>query len=127
MASSAAEQRSGTVTFLLTDVARSTAMWEADPESARSAIGRHDQIIEEAVSGCGGSLLKARGEGDSHFAVFDQAQSAVSRAHDYGPLGHPGQVLLPNATAALNRYLRRLGADRTARADATSCYLRSYV
>jgi len=147
MESLAAEQLSGTVTFLLTDVARSTAMWDADPESARGAIGRHDQIIGEAVSGCGGRLLKARGEGDSHFAVFDQAQSGVAAAvliarslaaevwvtpqplrirmalHTgtadlrggdyYGPevnrcarlrsVGHPGQVLLSNATAALVR------------------------
>ena len=28
----------------------------------------------------GGRLLKARGEGDSHFAVFEQAQSGVSAA-----------------------------------------------
>ena len=147
MADAAAEQLSGTVTFLLTDVARSTAMWDADPTSARLAIGRHDEIIEKAVSGCGGRLLKARGEGDSHFAVFDQAQSGVSAAlhiaralateswvtpqplrvrmalHTgtadlrggdyYGPevnrcarlrsIGHPGQVLLSNATAALVR------------------------
>jgi predicted ATPase/class 3 adenylate cyclase len=147
MTSSAAENLSGTVTFLLTDVARSTAMWDADPESARAAIGRHDAIIEEAVAGCGGRLLKARGEGDSHFAVFDQAQSAVSAAVQvarnltaeewltphplrvrmalhtgiadlrggdyYGPevnrcarlraIGHPAQVLLSNATAALVR------------------------
>lgn len=147
MASSAAEHLSGTVTFLLTDVARSTAMWDADPASARRAIGRHDEIIEGAVQGAGGRLLKARGEGDSHFAVFDQAQSAVSAAVQiarqittetwatpqplrvrmalhtgtadlrggdyYGPevnrcarlraIGHPGQVLLSNATAALVR------------------------
>jgi len=74
------EQLSGTVTFLLTDVARSTAMWEADPVAARAAIATHDEIIQEAVSFCAGKLLKARGEGDSHFAVFDHAQAAAAAA-----------------------------------------------
>ena len=145
--SPAGEQLSGTVTFFLTDVARSTAMWDADPVSARSAIARHDEIIEDAVRRCGGSVLKSRGEGDSHFAVFDHAQAATAaglqiartltteawetaqplrvrmalhtgtadvRGGDYyGPevnrcarlraIGHPGQVLLSNATAALVR------------------------
>lgn len=145
--SAAAEHMSGTVTFLLTDVARSTAMWDADPTSARTAIARHDVIIADAISDCGGELLKARGEGDSHFAVFDQAQAACAAALEiaqrvaseawataqplrvrmalhtgtadlrggdyYGPevnrcarlraIGHPGQVLLSNATAALVR------------------------
>ena len=78
--SPAAEQLSGTVTFLLSDVARSTAMWDTDPSSARTAIARHDEVIEEAVIGSGGTLVKARGEGDSHFAVFGQAQMAVAAA-----------------------------------------------
>ena len=66
------------MTFFLTDVVRSTAMWDADPVSARSAIARHDEIVENSVGGCGGSLLKSRGEGDSHFAVFDHAQAATA-------------------------------------------------
>jgi predicted ATPase/class 3 adenylate cyclase len=146
--STAAERLSGTVTFLLSDVAGSTAIWEAEPAAARAAIARYDEIVEEAVGAHGGSLLKSRGEGDSHFAVFDQAQAATSAAlaialalasepwttvrpirvrmalHTgtadlrggdyYGPevnrcarlraIGHPGQVLLSNATAALVRW-----------------------
>ena len=145
--SAAAEQLSGTVTFLLSDVAGSTAMWDAEPTSARAAIARYDDIVGRAVLTEGGVLIKSRGEGDSHFAVFDQAQAAATAAlrialelaseawatarplrvrmalHTgtadlrggdyYGPevnrcarlraIGHPGQVLLSNATAALVR------------------------
>ena len=78
--SSAAERLSGTVTFLLSDVAGSTGMWDADAMSARMAMARYDAIVEAAVSGYGGVLLKARGEGDSHFAVFDQAQASAAAA-----------------------------------------------
>jgi predicted ATPase/class 3 adenylate cyclase len=78
--SSAAEQLSGTVTFLLSDVVGSTAMWDADPRSARAAIARYDEIVAKAVGEDGGVLLKARGEGDSHFAVFDQAQAGTAAA-----------------------------------------------
>ena len=145
--SAAAEQLSGTVTFLLSDVVGSTAMWDAEPVSARAAIARYDEIVGSAVRNHGGSLIKARGEGDSHFAVFDQAQAAAAAALQialdlaseawvparplrvrmalhtgtadlrggdyYGPevnrcarlraIGHPDQVLLSNATAALVR------------------------
>jgi predicted ATPase/class 3 adenylate cyclase len=145
--SAAAEQLSGTVTFLLSDVVGSTAMWDAEPVFARVAIARYDEIVGGAVDAHGGLLIKSRGEGDSHFAVFDQAQAAAAAAlhialdlgfeawptaqplrirmalHTgtadlrggdyYGPevnrcarlraIGHPGQVLLSNATAALVR------------------------
>lgn len=133
------------MTFLFTDVAGSTAMWDADAGSAREALVRYDAIIEAAVSGCAGVVVKPRGEGDSHFAVFDQAPPAAAAAlaiaralaaeawptprplevrtalHTgtadhrggdyYGPdvnrcarlraAGHPGQILLSAATAAL--------------------------
>jgi class 3 adenylate cyclase len=36
-----AELPSGTVTFLLTDVEGSTALWEAAPEAMRAALARH--------------------------------------------------------------------------------------
>ena len=47
--SAAAERLSGTVTFLLSDVAGSTAIWEAEPDSAGAAIARYDEIVGEAV------------------------------------------------------------------------------
>lgn len=60
--------------------AGSTALWEADPEMARTAMIRHDLLTSEAVTASGGVLVRPRGEGDSHFAVFDHAADAIGAA-----------------------------------------------
>jgi WD40 repeat protein/class 3 adenylate cyclase/DNA-binding winged helix-turn-helix (wHTH) protein len=70
----------GVVTFLLTDIEGSTPLWERVPDAMSAAIQRHDELIEHAVSGAGGVVLKARGEGDSTFCVFTKTSSAVSAA-----------------------------------------------
>jgi len=70
----------GLVTFLLTDVEGSTALWERDPVAMRAALARHDAIIAAAVEGNGGRVLKAHGEGDSLFAVFEHVVGATSAA-----------------------------------------------
>jgi predicted ATPase/class 3 adenylate cyclase len=137
----------GTVTFLLTDVEGSTALWEEAPEAMRAALARHDVLFEVAVAEHRGVHIRPRGEGDSRFAVFSSAPGAVAAAlaiqrafaaeawltprpikvrigvHTgeaelrdgdyYGSavnrcarlrnLGHGGQVLLSEATAALAR------------------------
>lgn len=80
MANTAAVLPTGTVTFMFTDVAGSTAMWESDPEATRAAMVRHDAIIGEAVSSWRGTLVRPRGEGDSHFAVFNEAANALAAA-----------------------------------------------
>ena len=138
------ELPSGTVTFLLTDVEGSTALWEEAPEAMRAALARHDALFDDAVRQHGGVHIRPRGEGDSRFAVFSSAPDAVAAgvaiqrafaAEDwatprpikvrigvhtgeaelrdgdyYGPavnrcarlrgIGHGGQVLLSEATAA---------------------------
>ncbi|MEA2552753.1 MAG: hypothetical protein QOJ65_929, partial [Fimbriimonadaceae bacterium] len=85
------------VTFLMSDVEGSTRMWERLPTPMRAAMARLDQIVESTVSGCNGQLLKQRGEGDSHFAVFGKASEAAETsveiqkalaAEDWGELGH---------------------------------------
>jgi class 3 adenylate cyclase/tetratricopeptide (TPR) repeat protein len=68
----------GTVTFLFTDVAGSTTLWELAPEAMRRAMVRLDQLIENTVEQFGGQLVKVRGEGDSHFGVFARASDAVA-------------------------------------------------
>src|SRR6188508_920510 len=142
-----AELPSGTVTFLLTDVEGSTALWEAAPETMRVALARHDALFEDAVTRHDGVHIRPRGEGDSRFAVFASAPDAVAAAiaiqrafavepwptprpvqvriglHTgeaelrdgdyYGSavnrcarlrgIGHGGQILLSEATAALVR------------------------
>jgi predicted ATPase/class 3 adenylate cyclase len=71
---------SGTVTFLLTDIEGSTQLWEKHPEAMRQALARHDSILAAAVGGCGGQIVKNRGEGDSVFAVFARASDGAAAA-----------------------------------------------
>jgi DNA-binding SARP family transcriptional activator/tetratricopeptide (TPR) repeat protein len=71
---------SGVVTFLLTDIVGSTALWEQERTAMAAAVERHDTLIGEAVSAHGGTLLKARGEGDSTFSVFARASHALEAA-----------------------------------------------
>src|ERR687892_2465677 len=75
-----AELPSGTVTFLLTDVEGSTALWEEAPEAMRAALARHDALFEAAVAEHRGVHIRPRGEGDSRFAVFASAPYAVAAA-----------------------------------------------
>jgi predicted ATPase/class 3 adenylate cyclase len=70
----------GTVTFLFTDIEGSTRLWDEHPEAAREALARHDALVEEIVERHGGSVVRPRGEGDSRFAVFVRATSAVAAA-----------------------------------------------
>jgi predicted ATPase/class 3 adenylate cyclase len=74
------ELPTGTVTFLFTDIEGSTRLWEEHPDAARQALARHDRLVEEIVERNGGSLVRPRGEGDSRFAVFTRATSAVAAA-----------------------------------------------
>jgi predicted ATPase/class 3 adenylate cyclase len=75
-----AELPSGTVTFLLTDVEGSTALWEEAPEAMRAALARHDALFDDAVRRHRGVHIRPRGEGDSRFAVFASAPDAVAAA-----------------------------------------------
>jgi class 3 adenylate cyclase len=65
-----ADLPTGTVTFLLTDIEGSTALWEREPAAMQQATARHDALIEQAVTEQGGVVVRPRGEGDSRFAVF---------------------------------------------------------
>ena len=75
-----AELPSGTVTFLFTDIEGSTRLWEHDPDRMRVALARHDALLTAAITRHGGVVVKARGEGDSFFAVFDRATDATNAA-----------------------------------------------
>src|ERR671932_1005818 len=70
----------GTVTFLFTDIAGSTALWEQQPAAMRHALARHDALVEEIVAAQQGQVVRPRGEGDSRFAVFARASDAVAAA-----------------------------------------------
>lgn len=73
---------SGTVTFLLTDIEGSTRLWEGAPSLAGPAVERHVELIAEAVTSHGGTLVKSKGEGDSTFSVFASPTDAVAAALD---------------------------------------------
>lgn len=71
---------SGVVTFVMTDVVDSTALWERSPDCMSTSLLRHDELVLDAVESHGGVLLKHRGEGDSTFSVFAKASAAVAAA-----------------------------------------------
>jgi predicted ATPase/class 3 adenylate cyclase len=70
----------GTVTFLFTDIKGSTRLWEQHPEVMRESLARHDALLTDTIQSFGGAVVKARGEGDSLFAVFTRATGAVAAA-----------------------------------------------
>src|SRR5205807_375646 len=61
-------------------VVDSTRRWDEHPTAMADALGVHDEIITKAVEAHDGVLLKARGEGDSSFAVFTRATDALGAA-----------------------------------------------
>jgi predicted ATPase/class 3 adenylate cyclase len=75
-----AEVPAGTVTFLLTDIEGSTRLWEAVPEAMEVALERHNRLLTGVIEDHGGIVVTSRGEGDSFFAVFPGAVSAVEAA-----------------------------------------------
>ncbi len=72
----------GTVTFLLTDIAGSTRGWEDDPQAMAKAVARHYDLIAEAVGRYGGVRPVEQGEGDSVVAAFSRASDALAAAVD---------------------------------------------
>jgi DNA-binding SARP family transcriptional activator len=71
---------SGVVTFLLTDIVDSSALWDKAPEAMAQALERHDAIVAEVVSGSGGLLLKSKLEGDATVSVFTRASDGAAAA-----------------------------------------------
>lgn len=67
----------GTVTFLLTDIASSTQAWETDREAMARAVARHYEILDAAVRAHRGVRPVEQGEGDSVVAAFARASDAL--------------------------------------------------
>lgn len=72
----------GTVTLVFTDVEGSTRLWEESPDEMLKALAVLDQLVDEAVGSNDGLTVKPRGEGDSHFLVFESAGDAVMAMAD---------------------------------------------
>jgi class 3 adenylate cyclase len=87
----------GTVTFMLTDIVRSTRLWQRYPEAMSRSCARHDVLIEALVVEHNGVMVRPRGEGDSRFVVFARASDALAAAcniqrallHEPWPLPEP--------------------------------------
>ncbi len=72
----------GTVTFLLTDVERSTSLWEERGELMAPVMARCHDMVADAVQAHGGVLPEEQGEGDSAVGVFVRGSDAVACALD---------------------------------------------
>ena len=70
----------GVLTFLMTDIERSSALWEAQPDAMAASLELHDELVQTAAEAHGGRLLKTKGEGDSTLTVFPRASDAVECA-----------------------------------------------
>lgn len=69
-----------TLAYLMTDVVGSTRLWEQSREEMARAVVRLDVVCADAIDQARGTLLKSRGEGDSHFGVFESADDALLAA-----------------------------------------------
>ena len=107
----------GVMTFCLSDIEGSTALWDGDPAAMAEALVRHDEIIADAVEARGGRFIESMGEGDSTVSVFDSApRGARGRARRQPCPG--GRAVAGWATA--RRALRAAHAARPSARDATT-------
>lgn len=70
----------GATTFLLTEIVGSVGLWEADERRMATVTERLDGLVRILAARHRGSLVKPRGEGDSHFLVFADPVDAVACA-----------------------------------------------
>jgi predicted ATPase len=86
------EPASGTLTFLFTDLEGSTRLWERFPQAMKRALERHDTILQNAVTGSNGQVVKATGDG--LMAIFASPADGVSAclAAQRGLLDEPWQA-----------------------------------
>jgi predicted ATPase/class 3 adenylate cyclase len=68
----------GTVTFLFTDIEGSTGRWEAHPKEMRSALLRHDAILQSSIEQHNGHVFKT--VGDAFCAAFSSPADALQVA-----------------------------------------------
>ena len=69
-----------TASLLLTDIVGSCGIWEREPDAMEDSLVSHDRAVTRIVERFCGRLIKARGEGDSSFTIFQSATAAVHAA-----------------------------------------------
>ena len=67
-----------TATFLMTDIAGSTRLWEEQREAMVVALAAHDALLRAAVEEAGGTVFKTTGDG--LLAAFERPGAAVRAA-----------------------------------------------
>jgi predicted ATPase/class 3 adenylate cyclase len=68
----------GTVTFLFTDVEKSTQRWEQNRGAMQAAIERHDAVLRDCIESGGGAVFKT--VGDAFCAAFHTPIDALEAA-----------------------------------------------
>ncbi len=66
------------VTFLFTDIERSSQLWEMHPQTMGRALAQHDALMRLAVESAGGQVFKTMG--DAFCVAFDRPIDAVAAA-----------------------------------------------
>jgi predicted ATPase/class 3 adenylate cyclase len=70
----------GNVTFLFTDIERSSQLWEMHPQTMGRALAQHDDLVRTAVLEHNGYIFKTAG--DAFCVAFGSAMNAVRAAAD---------------------------------------------
>ncbi len=70
----------GVLTFCLTEIEGSAALWETDPAGMARALVRRDELVAGVVEAHRGRCVKSVGEGDATVSVFPAALDAVAAA-----------------------------------------------
>lgn len=70
----------GTVTFLLTDIAGSTSLWDVSPTQMAAAMQLHDRTLRTVLERHGGHFIKHTGDGIC--AAFSRVTAAALAASD---------------------------------------------
>lgn len=76
--SGAAGAPTGAVSFLVTEVDGSAALWEQHRDAMPDALRRHDAIVRAAIADRGGHVFRA--VGDAYAAAFWRPQDAIAAA-----------------------------------------------
>ncbi|MEO8344653.1 MAG: AAA family ATPase [Betaproteobacteria bacterium] len=71
---------SGTVTFLFTDIEGSTGLIQQYPDAMKSALARHNSVLQEAIGTHRGHVFQVLGDG--FCAAFEVAGDALAAALD---------------------------------------------
>lgn len=64
----------------MSDVEASGVHWASHAVNMRNAVSALDRVVADVSGAHGGVVVKPRGEGDSHFVVFDFPSAAVAAA-----------------------------------------------